>query len=372
MSVNGVSTSGPTQTDESAAAYAAGVIATAEQQALNWQEYNFEEPADSGHANGAGTDGVETESSPASQRALDAFYANDPNRPASTLPSSSSSPPPERMNITDAEANEMIAAGYNVESDGNGGWVLNLNSDWHDVTVQAPPSQESVALPGVSGETTSSAATPTTNASEPTTETNGDAGSQVPSGASADDVDAVTGAGKPTSNKIDTVLDQKVEDMLNQSPTLRRLWDQAVAKGWKLVVTEDVDKSQANPNTDPPTVFINPKDIGPGGDQIAKMASLVSHEMGHAATPFSPPIQSDDRSEFIAKNTEQSLRHEGAAAFINAKTRDEIIANGGPDIGIRGGLDEWYIYVYDDFKAGRITEPQAIESHGGVDGLRTG
>ncbi len=30
-----------------------------------------------------------------------------------------------------------------------------------------------------------------------------------------------------------------------------------------------------------------------------------------------------------------------------------IIASGGPDIGIRGGLDEWYIAVYEDYKAGR-------------------
>jgi hypothetical protein len=43
------------------------------------------------------------------------------------------------MSITDAEAKEMNAAGYNVHSNGSGGWVLNLTTYRTDVTVGSGP-----------------------------------------------------------------------------------------------------------------------------------------------------------------------------------------------------------------------------------------
>jgi hypothetical protein len=51
----------------------------------------------------------------------------------------------------------------------------------------------------------------------------------------------------------------------------------------------------------------------------------------------------------------------GAAAFHNARARDEIIANGGPDIGIRGGFDQEYIRIYEQYKSGQISEAEAID-----------
>jgi hypothetical protein len=80
----------------------------------------------------------------------------------------------------------------------------------------------------------------------------------------------------------------------------------------------------------------------------------------------------------VAVNTEMSLQHEGAAAFENARARDEIKASTGTDIGIRGGYDQAYIDIYEQYKSGaiseaeakaRMTDLQAVEPEG-FDGTR--
>ncbi len=90
------------------------------------------------------------------------------------------------------------------------------------------------------------------------------------------------------------------------------------------------------------------------------MASLLSHEIGHAGTPYKPVVQSPKEDVYVQKNTAQSMEHEGAAAFHNARARDEIKADGGPDIGIRGGFDDEYIRIYEQYKSGQISETEAI------------
>jgi hypothetical protein len=51
MAVNSVSSgAGNVQPDSSAEAWVGGVISAAEQQALGWKEYNFEEEANAGSA----------------------------------------------------------------------------------------------------------------------------------------------------------------------------------------------------------------------------------------------------------------------------------------------------------------------------------
>jgi hypothetical protein len=88
---------------------------------------------------------------------------------------------------------------------------------------------------------------------------------------------------------------------------------------------------------------------------------LSAHEIGHAATEYSPPLPGNTKDEFVEKNVRKDLEHEGSAAFENARARDEILnaKPPGPDIGIRGGSDSDYIDTYDAYKSGAITEEQA-------------
>jgi len=55
------------------------------------------------------------------------------------------------------------------------------------------------------------------------------------------------------------------------------------------------------------------------------------------------------------------MQNEGAAQLNAAQVRAEITAAGGPDIGIPGTQTADYQKVYDDFAAGNITRPQAVD-----------
>ncbi len=55
-------------------------------------------------------------------------------------------------------------------------------------------------------------------------------------------------------------------------------------------------------------------------------------------------------------------RESPEAALANLEARAEILASGGPDIGVRGGLDEFYQDVYDRLHSNppQLTREQAI------------
>ena len=57
---------------------------------------------------------------------------------------------------------------------------------------------------------------------------------------------------------------------------------------------------------------------------------MLAHEVGHATYPYKKDISSK------ASYVKGSLADEGAATLNNIKVQSEIIANGGPDIGIAG------------------------------------
>jgi hypothetical protein len=164
----------------------------------------------------------------------------------------------------------------------------------------------------------------------------------------------------------DKKLAAEVNEILSHSKHLREIWAKAQANGWKLQFVTD-RKSEANPGP-PPTVSINLKDVkteGPG--RAAAIAALIAHEVGHAGTPFPPLLNGRNENEYVEKNTEQALRHEGAAALANLKAREEIKKETGIDIGVRGAFDEFYDDVYRRMKLGPpegLTPDQGISMLG--------
>jgi hypothetical protein len=168
---------------------------------------------------------------------------------------------------------------------------------------------------------------------------------------------------KQEAPRITTGLGKEVDDIINMSPTMRELWAKAQKENWKIEFTDKIS-SRADPKGK--TIFLNKNDVNrvdQSPAQIAaKLTSLLSHEIGHAATPFSPTLRGRTREEFVEKNTEQDVRHEATASFLNAQARWEI-KNGdpaGPDIGVRGGFDEEYLKIYDRYLYGDLTQEQAI------------
>ena len=106
-------------------------------------------------------------------------------------------------------------------------------------------------------------------------------------------------------------------------------------------------------------IFIDDQDLAKGGHDIA---SLLSHEMGHAATDFPEPLdpKAHPKDEYVTTTVQGQMEHEGAAAFANARARDEIMhsdgnTEDGPDVGIRGKFDDEYIAIYERYKSGEIS-----------------
>ena len=81
--------------------------------------------------------------------------------------------------------------------------------------------------------------------------------------------------------------------------------------------------------------------------------------MGHAISDFLGTQNAATKADFVAINTQLAIEYEAAAAFENARARDEIIGSGGRDIEIRGGLDDEYNAIYQQYKWGGISEAEA-------------
>ncbi|TKC83118.1 hypothetical protein FAZ69_25860 [Trinickia terrae] len=75
----------------------------------------------------------------------------------------------------------------------------------------------------------------------------------------------------------------------------------------------------------------------------ALYAQTLSHEVGHAAYPY----QEDFSSK--AAYLRSTMADEGAATMTNIRAQREILANGGPDIGVAGKNSASYNAAYDQF-----------------------
>ncbi len=62
------------------------------------------------------------------------------------------------------------------------------------------------------------------------------------------------------------------------------------------------------------------------------------------------------------------MRDEGDAQFNAARVRDEVASNGGKDTGIPGQHEDGYQKIYDDRKAGKVSEDQAKSQMGDLMG----
>lgn len=160
------------------------------------------------------------------------------------------------------------------------------------------------------------------------------------------------GGGSPP--RATTSLGSDVDNVINRSPTLARDVAALRAQRW----TYSYARSGAGTFTD-----ANARRIYLDGDERGSprdAANSVAHESGHALNPPATVQPSGlTRAEFIKKNVDAELAGEGAATLYNAQVREEILANGGPDIGIPGKQSKTYTAIYEDYKAGKLTKSEA-------------
>ena len=120
--------------------------------------------------------------------------------------------------------------------------------------------------------------------------------------------------GKPAP-KINSGMGKEADDILNKSPTLRKQWADAKGKGSADGGGETGSGSRSHAKKKPPTIFIDKSEVSKGPGDHARLASLMAHEIGHAATEYSPPLPGNTKDEFVEKNVRKDLEHEGSAAF---------------------------------------------------------
>jgi type VI secretion system secreted protein VgrG len=129
-----------------------------------------------------------------------------------------------------------------------------------------------------------------------------------------------------------TGLGADVDAFASRSPTLRRNLELLLAKGWKVqygsagagsyCTRKDkiivIDEGQKN----------HPEEV----------VQTLSHESGHALYTPDPYVTLDGLSkpDYVARNVNRLLKDEGEATLMNAQVRQEILNNGGADIGIAG------------------------------------
>lgn len=139
---------------------------------------------------------------------------------------------------------------------------------------------------------------------------------------------------------VSTGLGEDIDAIAAKSPTLQK--NLAALKG-----KVDIEYGTAgggtfyDPNGVPrPKIVVDPNEAG----DPASVVQSLSHESGHALYTQDPYVPPDGltKEEYVAKNVNRNLKDEGEATLTNAQVRNEILENGGPDIGIAGSHTEEY------------------------------
>jgi hypothetical protein len=171
--------------------------------------------------------------------------------------------------------------------------------------------------------------------------------------------------GDPKTSKAPPIvsgLGKEVDELLNKSPYLRDLWAKAKANGWHMEITHD-GKSHTDERSK--TIFINPANVSAQGAQRpGQLATLVAHEIGHASVSFTPTARANNEEDYVSKNVELRKKYEGEAALVNLIAHEQILAATREDIGIRGGLDDFYLDVYKRLQSDEIGRDEAIHELG--------
>lgn len=184
----------------------------------------------------------------------------------------------------------------------------------------------------------------------------GGGGSSGGGGGSSGGGAATNQAARQATERMLAGFDQNVVDNVSRSPTMMNQMQQLEQNGWTVIQGPAGGGSYADRTTN--TLVIE------RGQSLPNTLNTIAHEGGHAfgnPPPFHPPVAGQTRQQFIDGNVQENLRDEGFAQFTAAQARAEIQANGGPDIGIPGTQTAAYQAVYDQYRAGTLTQPQAIE-----------
>ena len=162
------------------------------------------------------------------------------------------------------------------------------------------------------------------------------------------------GAGSGAKPTPSSGLGADVDKVIAQSPKLQADIQKLQKAGW--TIKYGTASGGSFTRRRPPEITIDLNDKA----KAAAAAQSIAHEAGHALNPVTETsMKGLTREQFIQQAAANKLSGEGSATLSNLEARAEILANGGPDIGIAGTQDAKYEQIYKDYKAGKLTRDQA-------------
>jgi type VI secretion system secreted protein VgrG len=158
--------------------------------------------------------------------------------------------------------------------------------------------------------------------------------------------------GNPPAPKssIKSGLGEKVDALIEKSPTLKKDLKDLQDDGWT-VKNGDPGKGSYADRASKTIVLDGNLQNDPNA-----LVQTLSHEVGHAQYPYVADMSS--RANYV----NGALADEGAATLKNIEVQREIMANGGPDIGIAGSSHNHAAYnaAYDNaIKTGNMVGGRA-------------
>jgi uncharacterized Zn-binding protein involved in type VI secretion len=142
----------------------------------------------------------------------------------------------------------------------------------------------------------------------------------------------------PGTAPVSTGLGNDVDTLANQSPTLQNNIRALQQNGWTIQYGPAGGGSYTSRDTK--TIVVDQNEQG----NATAVAQTLAHESGHAMytpDPYVPP-NGLTRDQYIQQNTNHDLKDEGEATMTNVQVRNEILGNGGPDIGVAGAQSDQY------------------------------
>jgi uncharacterized Zn-binding protein involved in type VI secretion len=185
------------------------------------------------------------------------------------------------------------------------------------------------------------------------------------SGDASGDDSAATDPVEPTdptalSAKAQSIVDGLTPEMqadIAASPKLRKQLNDLANRGensWDIKLNGTKRGADANREARAIT-------IGSGYEDV----NVLAHEVGHAQYDVPDQIPADPsmtRDQYVQQNLDQHLIDEGEAQFNEFEIRQDILDNGGRDIGNRGDVAAQEIY--ERFRRGEVSRDDAVRQMG--------
>lgn len=141
----------------------------------------------------------------------------------------------------------------------------------------------------------------------------------------------------------------QIKAIMRQSPTLLKNISTLTQHGWVMEYGPPGGGSYADRNSLPRRIVIDQSEL----ERPTVFVQTLAHETGHALyspDPYTHP-QGLTKEQYVNANAASALKDEGEATLMNMEIRNEILQNGGPDIGIAGTQGPSYQKIFTDYKA---------------------